>query len=64
MRNLSATEYLQFVRSGASEGIKNKTLSKDSVRGYIRHLPIKGCPEFDAWGEMEKWQIRQEGESF
>lgn len=33
MRNLSATEYFQFVRSGASEGIKNKTLSKDSVRG-------------------------------
>lgn len=51
MRNLSATEYFQFVRSGASEGIKNKMLSKDSVRGYIRHLPIKGCPEFDAWGE-------------
>lgn len=52
MENLSSSaDYFQFVSDGASEEIKNKTLSKDGVRGYIRHLPIKGNANYDAWGE-------------
>ena len=51
MKNVSASEYFQFVSDGASEEIKNKILSKDGVRCYIRHLPIKGEPGFDGWGE-------------
>ena len=44
-------EYVRYICHCASERIKHKALSKDSVHGYIRHLPIKGEPGFDAWGE-------------
>lgn len=51
MENLSATDYFQSIRSSASEEIKNKALDRDSVRGYIRHLPIRGDADCDGWGE-------------
>lgn len=51
MEKLSASGYFQFVSDGASEEIKNKTLDKEGVRCYIRHLPIKGDPNYDGWGE-------------
>ena len=51
MQSLSAVGYFQSVSNSALEEIKNKSLIKDDVRCYISHLPIKGCPEYDAWGE-------------
>lgn len=44
-------KYFQFVSDSASEGIRNKALCKDDVQCYIRHLPIKGEPEYEEWGE-------------
>lgn len=43
--------YFRHIYFCASERIKQKALSKDSVYGYIKHLPIKGDPSFDGWGE-------------
>ena len=51
MEKMSATDYFLSIHDGASKGIENKALGKDSVRGYIRHLPIKGDPSFEEWGE-------------
>ena len=43
--------YFRHIYFCASGEIKNKTLSKDDVRCYIRHLPIKGDTSYDEWGE-------------
>ena len=51
MQDLSAVVYFQSVNNSASEGINNKTLNKDNVRCYIRHLPIKGELEYNEWGK-------------